>query len=84
MALAGTGCLTSGIHAMALIASRRSGTTLTDLVTLGTVQLPRHGLLGGGWGVGMSCSARPAGEPRGGAHGKHATAPQPGAGSHQR
>ena len=69
---------------MALIASRRSGTTLTDLVTLGTVQMPSHGLLGGGWGVGITCSARPAGEPRGGSHSKHATAPQHGARPHQR
>lgn len=69
---------------MSLIASRASGTTVIDLVTLGPVQAPRHGLLGGGWGVGMACSARPAGELRAGTHGKRAGTPQPGAAPHRR
>ncbi|MFG6468204.1 hypothetical protein [Roseateles sp. BYS87W] len=68
---------------MALIASRSSGTTVTDLVTLGPVQAPRHGLLGGGWGVGVACSARPAAERHDRLHKRRATAPQAGAGVHQ-
>lgn len=69
---------------MSLIASHASGTTVIDLVTLGPVQLPRHGLLGGGWGVGMACSARPAGESPVRTHGQRARTPQAGAAPHRR
>ena len=69
---------------MSLIASRASGTTVIDLVTLGPVQAPRQGLVGCGGSVGMACSARAAGEPRARVHSKRTGAPQAGAVTHHR